>query len=197
MENATDALIMAGSVLLLIIALTVSISSLTGLRAQVQDITMARDQLQETKDANGYLNFITSETNDVRTVGVETIISSVRRIQKEQYTVYISLSQSIPDALLPVKIKTEKAQTYKVDYTSNKEKEIIPQNKEILCFTAKNGRYKNINNETISALYDALKNRDGSTKEFKEYIGRYQEKTSEGVSEANKETYKIITFVEQ
>lgn len=38
MENASDALIMAGSVLLLIIALTVSISSFSNLRLQVAEL---------------------------------------------------------------------------------------------------------------------------------------------------------------
>ena len=55
MENATDALIMAGSVLLLIIALTVTISSLSNLRTQAQDILMERDRLEIAQDSKEYI----------------------------------------------------------------------------------------------------------------------------------------------
>ena len=63
MENATDALIMAGSVLLLIIALTVTISSLSNLRTQAQDILMERDRLEIAQDSKGYINYIKNEAN--------------------------------------------------------------------------------------------------------------------------------------
>ena len=63
MENATQALIMAGSVLLLIIALTVTISSLSNLRTQAQDILMERDRIEITQDSKGYINYIKNDVN--------------------------------------------------------------------------------------------------------------------------------------
>ena len=90
MENATDALIMAGSVLLLIIALTVTISSLTNLRTQAQDILDDRDQLLATTDESGYINYLkVVEIKMKRIVGIETVMSSIRRMTKEDYTIYI------------------------------------------------------------------------------------------------------------
>ena len=98
MENATDAIIMATSVLLLIIALSVSISSLSNLKTQVQDILSQRDEvdLSTYSVKNGettttsYNNYIKNNTDiDVRKVKAETIITLIRRMRKENYTIYI------------------------------------------------------------------------------------------------------------
>ena len=98
MENATDAIIMATSVLLLIIALSVSISSLSNLKTQVQDILSQRDEvdLSTYSVKNGettttsYNNYIKNNTDiDVRKVNAETIITLIRRMRKENYTIYI------------------------------------------------------------------------------------------------------------
>ena len=95
MENATDALIMAGSVLLLIIALTITISSLSNLRMEAQNLLMERDQILITKDSLGdYLNYIKNDDNDVRIVGIETLISAIRRKWKENYNIYIVIKKS-------------------------------------------------------------------------------------------------------
>lgn len=183
MENATEALIMAGSVLLLIIALTVSISSLSNLRTQAQDILMERDKIEITQDSNGYLNYIKNDDKDIRTVGIESVISAIRRMWKEDYTIYIATSS----------ILTEIPQELRVGNVENLNNTEIIQGKNIIKLSQAGVGNQLIKDEnTMIEIYSNLKE-----KKFKEYIGIYQNKAIEGVSEANKNTYKIITFVEE
>ena len=58
MENASEALIMAGSVLLLIIALTVSISSFSRLKVQTDEIVSFSDQVEYTQNSSRRLFII-------------------------------------------------------------------------------------------------------------------------------------------
>lgn len=190
MENATQALFMAASVLLLIVALTISISSFATLKVQVEDIVDARDEVLLTKDeSGGYLNYIKNDDNDVRTVGVETIISAFRRLRKEQYIIYIkakneNLSQ-IKEKYADLIITTSEAQKYN-------NSEIIEKNTEIIKLSASGAQNRYLDDDNvINSLYEIL---NGNT--YKEYIGIYQNK-ADSVSEANKVTYKIITFVQQ
>lgn len=172
MENATDALIMAGSVLLLIIALTVTISSLSNLRTQTQDLLDDRDQLLATTDENGYINYLKSggEDSDARIVGIETVISSIRRMPKEDYTIFIQSNENIAE--IPSDLK------------------VTVHGKNYIKLSVSGTGNQHVNDKDITgAIYNAFK-----SKKFKEYIGIYQNKTAEGVSDANKATYKIITY---
>lgn len=184
MENATDALIMAGSVLLLIIALTVSISSLSNIRTQAQDILMERDKVELTQDSRGgYLNYIKNDDKDVRIVGVESIISAIRRMWKEDYTIYLATKNTLSG--IPLELRP--------DNIENLNNTQIIQGKNIIKLSQAGVGNQLIKDEKIiTEIYNNLKE-----KKFKEYVGIYQNKTIEGVSEANKNTYKIITFVEQ
>lgn len=174
MENATDALIMAGSVLLLIIALTVTISSLTALKTETQDMLNDRDQLLATTDESGYINYLKSggEESDTRIVGIETVMSSIRRMAKEDYTVYIKTNNPISELNNDLKV--------------NGDSKFIK-----LSLSGVGNKYVNDKNVT-STIYSKL-----NLAKFKEYIGIYQNKTAEGVSDANKATYKIITYEQQ
>lgn len=174
MENATDALIMAGSVLLLIIALTVTISSLTALKTETQDMLNDRDQLLATTDKSGYINYLKSggEESDTRIVGIETVMSSIRRMAKEDYTVYIKTNTPISELNNDLKV--------------NGDAKFIK-----LSLSGVGNKYVNDKNVT-STIYNTL-----NSAKFKEYIGIYQNKTAEGVSDANKATYKIITYEQQ
>lgn len=194
MENATDALIIAGSVLLLIIALTVSISSFSNFRMQFDEIISQDDALELTKDTNGeYLNYLKSNDEDVRTVGIETVISSIRRIRKENYVIYICLTKSsMPNVSDEIKVTTKKNQLYYID-KKNKIKNLTTSGQEVIKLTMVGiGNQHVENDDEIAEIYKTLKN-----SQFKEYIGIYQNKTDKGVSEANKTTYRIITFVEE
>ena len=172
MENATDALIIAGSMLLLVIALTITISSLTSLKAETQDMLDNRDQLLATTDETGYINYLKSGENAIRTVGIETIISSIRRLRKEDYTVYIQVKPETNVSELNSDIRTE-----------------IDGKKYIkITLAGVGGKY--VEDKTVtSEIYNKLK-----SARFREYIGIYKNATAEGVSDANKSTYKIITY---
>ena len=154
MENATDALIMAGSVFLLIIALTVTISSLTALKTEVQDILNDRDQLLATTDESGYINYLKSggEEADTRIVGIETVMSSIRRMTKEDYTVYIKTNNPISELNNDLKV--------------NGDSSFIK-----LSLSGVGNKYVHDKNIT-GIIYNKL-----ASSKFKEYIGIYQNKT--------------------
>lgn len=181
MENSTDALIMAGSVLLLIIALTVTISSLTNLRFQTQELLDSRDQLLITKDTEGeYINYLKSgnDSDSTRIVGIETVITAIRRMIKEDYVIFIKPSDatqySLGSSYDDLKVK--------IDHNNNSIK---------LSISGTSNKYvsKEKLKELLYLVYDQFKEA-----QFDEYTGIYQNKTSEGVSQANKSTYKIITY---
>lgn len=177
MENASDALIMAGSFLLFIFALTVTVSSLTNIRIQSQEILNARDQLLiTTDDSGGYINYLQSGTNNsnaIREVGIETIITSIRRMSKESYIIYIEPKNN-------TEILNNEYKDLKVGNTNSIE----------LSLSGTKAKYISKDNLTklLYLIHEKLK--DGK---FEEYIGTYQYK-ADGVADVNKTTYKIITY---
>lgn len=93
MENAVDAIYIAGAVLLMLVALTVGISSFSTQIAKVEEIVQADERLDIVTTTSGtteFLNYITYNKS-TRDVGVETIVNSLYRSYKENYTVYIKL----------------------------------------------------------------------------------------------------------
>ena len=56
MENASDALIMAGQMLIFIIALTVCISSFTTVRAEVNRIVGENEEIRMARNGDTYIN---------------------------------------------------------------------------------------------------------------------------------------------
>lgn len=83
MENAADALKMAGSVLMFVIALSVSIVAF-GQARQTSDVILDyKDRETEYIDGNYYYNSNQSE----RTVNLETIIPSIYRVYRENYKI--------------------------------------------------------------------------------------------------------------
>ncbi len=195
MENAVDALIMAGSVLLLIIALTVSISSFTTLKNDADKVMKTESDFDLVADDTGsYLNYI-RKGDDIRTVNIETVISTARRIEKEQYTIYIVFKD--PSGANQFK-KDEYIKKVIVDNTKQqiyddgeKKIELVKEGESVIRLSISREEYKSIDDKLMGALYKALKD-----KHFKEYLGEYQEKNAEGVESANKETFRVVTFVE-
>lgn len=179
MENTTDALYMAGSVLLLIIALTVCISSLSKIKTQTQEMLLDRNQIQMAKEGEEYINYLkNSKDKDkaTRTVGIETIISAIRRMQKEKYNMFIQTDNEI--------IK---------DFQKNHENMSSESAKVSgIYFTKDDAGYKNLEDSNIiGKLYHTFKDSN-----FKEYYGFYKEKKEEEVPEDDRLSYRIITFVE-
>ncbi len=192
MENVSDALIMAGQVLIFIIALTVCISSFTTLRMGIDSTINQTETIKFAKDSDGYINFIQSRDNgSTRIVGAETVVSSMYRAIKEDFIMYLELSNSTFES---VKIKIgeiikEKNKdgveigSYKILYDTT--------NKWIKITIANDANYR-ANALLKNGLYEIIKD-----KKFDERLGEYQENTNEGVSSENKKTYRIITYKEQ
>ena len=193
MENASDALIMAGQVLIFIIALTVCISSFTTIRVGIDNVIDQSETIKLAKESDLYVNYIQSrDEKSTRIVGAETVVPSLYRSIKENYTLYLILSE-------PYSTITSKFDEYnKIDEdseTTNRKYKIVYQkdianNQLIVKFTI--GAGSNSIPDTILkiGLYDEIKDRL-----FHEYLGEYQNNTD--ASSENKLTNRIITYVEK
>lgn len=187
-DNLTDALYMAGAILIFVIALTVSMSSFTEMRTQIDEIIEADSKLELVTDENDkYINYISGkDESDARIVGPETVISSMYRVVKENYIVYIKMDD------IPSEISTTTLSEIGLQEQKYKEDIIIGKNEDIIEITI-NGKNSNIDvllNE--KGLYEVLTKNKG--KKFKEYLGVYQEASE--ADEVNRTTYRVITYVE-
>ena len=193
MENATDALIMAGSIFLLIIALTLSISSFSRVKTQIDDIVLSREKVEYAVNSNdnSLLNFIQSNTKYTRTVTFETIATSLRRLRKEEFDVYIIFKNSNLNDFAK-ELQTELNNNSYFDDIQ------VTGDKTILKFSisgAANKYLEDKNSDNFDKSLNLLYNKVG-TKKFKEYYGVYKQKTDDGVSNIEKKDIKIITYVE-
>ena len=192
MENASDALIMAGQVLIFIIALTVCISSFTTLRAGIDSTISQTETIKFAKDSEGYINFIQSrDSGATRIVGAETVVSSMYRAIKEDFTMYLKLTDTtfsnvktkIGEIITETNEKGIEIEAYKIIYDDT--------NKWIKITIANDANYR-ANALLKKGLYDKIKG-----KNFEEYIGEYQENFGDAVSSENKKTNRIITYIEK
>lgn len=100
MENASDAIIMAGAVLIFVIALSVAMTVFSQARETVDTVVYASDR-------TNYYEYIDISSNiKNRIVGLETIIPTLYKYYKENYTV-VFLDED-GDALELYKTKTNK-----------------------------------------------------------------------------------------
>ena len=83
MENASDAIIMAGAVLIFVIALTVAMTVFSQARETVDTVVYASDRTNYYE----YLDIDVSNNIKNRIVGLETIIPTLYKYYKENYTV--------------------------------------------------------------------------------------------------------------
>ena len=198
MENSSEALIMAGSVLIFIIALTVTISSFSTLRTGVEKIVSETETVKLAKDGAGnYINYMKSDSNKAtRVVGAETVISSMYRTFKENYVVYIQYaglesagsSISLPsDSNIKISIQESPETDILIDGNNNILKFGININDKILVNS--NSEIYNKYKELMNIFYDKIKE-----KKFQEYLGEYQEKVVANSEE--RITYRIITYIE-
>lgn len=188
MENAVDALTMAGAVLIFIIALSICISSFTTLRIGIDEIVGQTETVKMTKDSEGYINYIDSKDVDsTRLVGVETVTSSMYRAIKENYVIYIvaedceELSGS-GDSAVDL-MEAENSLTIG-------SKNVINVGKKIIKITIGNKTNQNINEKLKNGFFDKIKNLS-----FYEYLGEYQNNSE--VTTENKQTYRVITYIEK
>lgn len=187
MENASDALVMAGQVLIFIIALTVCISSFSTVRTEVNRIAGQNEEIRMAKDEDTYINFIESKkSSSTRVVESETVVSSMYRAIKENYVIYIKLNNPGD-----VNSKINKIPAVR-DINVNGEK-IISAGDPLIEITIGPNTNQYVN--AVLSTYNLFNQISG--KSFYEYLGEYQEPSSPGVATENKQTYRIITYVEK
>lgn len=88
MENGVEALKLASSVLIFVIAITITISVFTSATQALNRIFTAGEAEEYVTDAEGnYLNFVRFD-GGTRKVNVETVIPAIYRAYKERYAIY-------------------------------------------------------------------------------------------------------------
>lgn len=100
MENGVEALKIAASMLIFVLAITITISSFTTATQALNKIfnMQNEDEYVTATDENGneyFLNFVRFN-GGTREVGVETIIPSIYRAYKENYAIYFFESSGAP-----------------------------------------------------------------------------------------------------
>lgn len=184
MENASEALIMAGQVLIFIIALTVCISSFTTVRVGIDGMMDEAETIKLSKDSDLYVNYIQSrDEGATRIVGAETVVSSMYRAIKEDFTMYVEFNNK--DSFLLTKLET-KLKDKGIELIRSKDN---PKRLEVRISNTANYKSHAI---LANGFYEDIKDL-----KFKEYLGEYQENTDSGVSSENKQVKRIITYIEQ
>ena len=86
-ENVADALKMAGSVLLFVLGLSISILALTQARESIDIVLSYSDREALTIENDPRYYYISNENDTSRYVGKETIIPAIYRAYKENYKI--------------------------------------------------------------------------------------------------------------
>ena len=194
MDNGAEALYIAAAVLVFMLALSLTLSSFSTFRNDLESFILADERADTAaiieKDEDGiakqnFINYISS-SEECRTVGIESVVNSLYRVYKENYIVVIKLQN--PDDYnaftnsggvlkdysgMLIRGNDIKANIKKQDYIKDgNSKTLIGLNDTILVFSipsAKNDD-KYINKALDAGLYNLLKD-----KTFTEYTGVYYE----------------------
>lgn len=201
MENAADALKMAGAVLLFVLALSIIILAFGQVRQSADTIIDYKDR------ETFYINsdyYYTGEDSE-RTVNLETIIPSVFRAYLENYKIVFEGIQPI------YKIKDSSGgwiEKYSLDLETNKNTEYEnvvlandDQKREFLCgilygdFSISGGKDNfqkkfNVSLMNYPTLYEQLQNKTNIT----EYLGVYYQNDSPNEPNVNKTEKRVITY---
>lgn len=217
MDNAVEALYMAASILIFMVALTITLSSFSTFRNDLEDLILSEERVDaaSTTDSSGktqYINYISGE-DERRTVGIETVVNSLYRVYKENYIVVMKLNdytkvKSDSDLKGLISFAKKKQEYPGVEEPIIKYDEFYPENPtktdEIIIFALSDVQNDEnfINTVLEKGLYDILKG-----KTFTEYAGIYYETDacaedevndhSEPVSDVNKRSARIITYIEK
>ena len=201
MENATDALKMAGAVLLFVLAISVAIVSF----GQVRETA---DTILNYKDRETTYEYIDEDTTEAlglgRKVSLETAIPSIFRAYLENYKiVFVGLNEPI----YTIKISGQDTgiDKYTLDLeTSTEYKNVVLANEEqkseflygILYHKFKENQTEFEKKFNITLPSDSLYNRL-TNKTMIEHLGVYYQDDSENTPDVNKTKKRIITYVIQ
>lgn len=208
MENAVDALKIAGSVLLFVMAISVAILSFGQVR-QVSDVILDyRDRETVYIDGNYYYEASGTE----RSVGLETIIPTIYRAYFENYKIVFD-KNLLGDPIYTITLNnTTQIPKYTLDLETNEDSGNInivlandEQKLEFLCgilygstyasdFETEFNRTSNVKIDIPEqGLYKRLSNRLQSNV-ITEYLGVYYQDDNEDVPEVMKQEKRIITY---
>ena len=203
MENAVDALKMAGAVLLFVLAISVAIVSFGQARETADTILDYKDR--ETVYIDGNLYYQTTGTE--RTVGLETIIPTIYRAYIENYKIVF---QGLNEPIYTLKLSGDtKIAKYTIDLETKTTTDGIQinnvalandeQKSEFLCGIlykdfSKSGSEENFKKKyNVDLPTNSLINRLKGTK-ITEYLGVYYQNDNENVPDVNKTEKRIITY---
>lgn len=205
MENAADALKMAGAVLLFVLAISVAIVSFGQAREAADTILDYKDR--ETVYIDGNLYYKTTGTE--RTVGLETIIPTIYRAYIENYKiVFEGLNEPIYTLKLSGNTEIKK---YTIDLETKKTTDGIQinnvalandeQKSEFLCGILYRDFTKSGSQDKFEKKYNIELPRDNISlinrlkgKKITEYLGVYYQNDNEDVPDVNKTEKRIITY---
>ena len=205
MENAVDALKMAGAVLLFVLAISVAIVSFGQARETADTILDYKDR--ETVYIDGNLYYKTTGTE--RTVGLETIIPTIYRAYIENYKiVFEGLNEPIYTLKLSGNTEIIK---YTIDLETKKTTDGIQinnvalandeQKSEFLCGILYRDFTKSGSQDKFEKKYNIELPRDNISlinrlkgKKITEYLGVYYQNDNEDVPDVNKTEKRIITY---
>jgi len=203
MENAVDALKMAGAVLLFVLAISVAIVSFGQARETADTILDYKDR--ETVYIDGNLYYQATETE--RTVGLETIIPTIYRAYIENYKIVF---EGLNEPIYTLKLSGDtKIAKYTIDLETKTTTDGIQinnvalandeQKSEFLCGIlykdfSKSGSEENFKKKyNVDLPTNSLINRLKGTK-ITEYLGVYYQNDNENVPDVNKTEKRIITY---
>ncbi len=197
MENAADAIKMAGAVLLFVLALSIIIPFFSQARETTDLILDARDR--ETVYING--NYYYKATGNERQVGWETILPTVMRAYLENYKIVF---KGLSDPIYRIELGGKKIEKYSLDLETNngtKYENVALANEDqkaeflcgILYHKYRTNNYEDFNkkfNVEIGSrsLSDMLKG-----KKITEELGVYYQNDSD-IPDVNKTQKRIITY---
>lgn len=203
MENASEALIMAFGVLIFVLALSISISVFTQARVAVDAVV---DTVQEeesfVKDGNGkYLNYVNFDiaSGGTRTVGVDTIVSTMYRAYKENFKIYFYGIDGITagcDPQYDIDEETNKkicyGLQYDIDEETNEKIYYIDLSRQVLAPGQEEEYVNNVLSRNNNKFYKYL-----AGKKFTEKLGEYYQ-NDEGeiadIATVNKTKKRIIIY---
>lgn len=196
MENAAEALKMAGAVLLFVIALSVILFSFGQARESADTILDYRDR------ETGYIdtNYYYTKTGTERVVGLETVIPSIYRAYIENYKIVFD---GLNKPIYQIKNRNgEFVKKYTLDLETNQNMEynnVVLANNEQKNKFIKAVLYRDISGLNLQSLgikfdeCDSLYNQLNG-KKIKEYLGVYYQSDEENVPDVNKTKKRIITY---
>ncbi|MBD8923289.1 hypothetical protein EGR52_07735 [bacterium] len=205
MENAADALKMAGAVLLFVLAISVAIVSFGQARETADTILDYKDRETVYIDGNLYYQ----ATGTERTVGLETIIPTIYRAYIENYKIVFE-GLNAPIYTLKLSGNTD-IKKYTIDLETKATTDGIQinnvalandeQKSEFLCgilyrdFTKSGTQDKFEKKYNVELPKDdiSLISRLKGTK-ITEYLGVYYQNDNENVPDVNKTEKRIITY---